>query len=49
MTNINAVELGKASAKSRFKGMNKQQRAEAMKKVWTKSVEARKAKASGDK
>jgi len=41
--NSSAVELGKRSAESRFKGMNKAERAEAMKKVWQKSVEVRKS------
>lgn len=31
--NLYAVELGKLSAKSRFKGMTKSQRSEAMRKV----------------
>lgn len=37
-----AVALGKRSAEVRLKGMNKKQKSEVMKKVWMKSVEARK-------
>ena len=33
MKNTSAQELGRLSAKSRFKGMSKKQRSEAMRKV----------------
>jgi hypothetical protein len=43
--NTSAVLLGKLSAKSRFKGMDKQARKDQMKKLWLKSIEVRKANA----
>lgn len=44
--NTAAVLLGKLSAKSRFKGMNKKDRKEQMKKLWLKSLQARGIKSS---